>query len=106
MVVPPDDEGPKGDGKKPTRAPSRKPQPSSDASEVVSSPATPPTTPAEPADPSFSRLAAVALQTFAFPLLLAIIVGLYVVLQHWFDRRDPKLAVAPVHSNHDLAAFG
>jgi hypothetical protein len=56
--------------------------------------------------PTLTRLAAVALQTFAFPLLLAILVILYLLLQHWFDRKDPKLAVAPVHSNHDLATFG
>jgi hypothetical protein len=51
-------------------------------------------------------LATVALQTFAFPMLLAILVLLYLLLQHWIDRKDPKLAMAPVHSNHDLAAFG
>jgi hypothetical protein len=56
--------------------------------------------------PSFTKLAAVALETFAFPLLLAILVGLYLLIQYWIDRKDPKLAVAPVLSNHDLASFG
>jgi hypothetical protein len=60
----------------------------------------------QPPSPSLGRLAAVALETFAFPLLLAIMVILYLLLQHWFDRKDPKLAVAPVHSNHDVVTFG
>lgn len=29
----------------------------------------------------------------------------YLVIQYWVDRKDPKLAVAPVHAKHDLARF-
>lgn len=53
-----------------------------------------------------ARLAAEAAKTFAFPLLLAILVIVFLLVQHWIDRKDPKLAMAPVHSNHDLARFG
>jgi hypothetical protein len=51
-------------------------------------------------------LAAEAAKTFAFPLLLAILVIVFLLVQHWIDKKDPKLAMAPVHSNHDLARFG
>jgi hypothetical protein len=81
-------------------SPSPSPSPSEKAKHVI------PPVDDNDQTPSLGRLAAVALQTFAFPLLLAIIVALYLLLQHWFDRKDPKLAVAPVHSNHDLASYG
>jgi hypothetical protein len=104
-VAPPDDRGPKNGPEGGGGSDTPDPKPTPHEEEVV---------PAEDSTPvvdevdnsSLSKLAAVALQTFAFPLLLAILVGLYLLLQHWFDRRDPKLAMAPVHSNHDLAAFG
>jgi hypothetical protein len=53
-----------------------------------------------------ARLAAETAKTFAFPLLLAILVIVFLLVQHWIDKKDPKLAMAPVHSNHDLARFG
>ena len=53
-----------------------------------------------------AKFAAEAVKTFAFPLLLAILVIAFLLVQHWIDKRDPKLAMAPVHSNHDLTKFG
>lgn len=53
-----------------------------------------------------AKFAAEAVKTFAFPLLLAILVIAFLLVQHWIDKKDPKLAMAPVHSNHDLTKFG
>jgi len=53
-----------------------------------------------------AKLAAETAKTFAFPLLLVILVIIFLLVQHWIDKKDPKLAMAPVHSNHDLARFG
>lgn len=44
-----------------------------------------------------------AAKDFAFPLALTLIVGTFLALQHRFDRRDPKLALAPVA--HDYLSF-
>ena len=52
-----------------------------------------------------AKFAAETVKTFAFPLLLAILVIAFLLVQHWIDKKDPKLAMAPVHSNHDLAGF-
>ena len=52
-----------------------------------------------------ATLARAAVQAFAFPLLLALLVIFYLSIQYWLDRKDPKLAVAPVHAKHDLARF-
>jgi hypothetical protein len=38
----------------------------------------------------------------AFPLLLLIAMFVFVLLQNRLDRRDPKLALAPIHSTPDL----
>jgi len=100
---------PEPEEKQPEKKPEPKASPSPSPTRDVKEAKVPHVFPADDDDngPStFTRLAAVALQTFAFPLLLAILVVLYLLLQHWFDRKDPKLAVAPVHSNHDLATFG
>jgi hypothetical protein len=97
-------EPPKEEKPEPKPEPKPSPSPTEDEQETV-----PHVFPSddEGGGPSgFAKLAAVALETFAFPLLLAVLVVLYLLLQHWFDRKDPKLAVAPVHSNHDLATFG
>ena len=66
---------------------------------------------ADPSDPisrlqELAKFAAEAVKTFAFPLLLAILVIAFLLVQHWIDKKDPKLAMAPVHSNHDLTKFG
>ena len=47
--------------------------------------------------------AALAVATeFTFPLVLAIAVLLFLVVQDQVDRRDPKLRVAPQHQTDDL----
>ncbi|HYN35438.1 MAG TPA: hypothetical protein VEV82_00520 [Actinomycetota bacterium] len=52
-----------------------------------------------------SVLANAVVKAFAFPLILALLVLFYLAIQYWLDRKDPKLAVAPVHAKHDLARF-
>ena len=37
-----------------------------------------------------------------FPLLLLVIVGFFLMVQSWVDRRDPKLALASVAADADL----
>ena len=44
-----------------------------------------------------------AAKDFAFPLLLTILVGAFLAIQHRFDRRDPKLVLAPL--DHDYLSF-
>ena len=44
-----------------------------------------------------------AAKDFAFPLILTLLVGTFLAVQHRFDRRDPKLALAPVA--HDYLSF-
>jgi hypothetical protein len=44
-------------------------------------------------------------QEFAFPLTLAIAVLLFLLFQGELDRRDPKLAYAPVDSTKDMVSF-
>lgn len=44
-----------------------------------------------------------AARDFAFPLILTILVGAFLALQHRFDRRDPKLVLAPL--DHDYLSF-
>ena len=46
-----------------------------------------------------------ASKKLAVPLALTLIVLSYVVAQHWADRRDPKLVLAPVDADHDLLSF-
>jgi hypothetical protein len=41
-------------------------------------------------------------QRGAFPLVLLIIAGLFLLIQNRLDRRDPKLAHAPLHAQPDL----
>jgi hypothetical protein len=42
----------------------------------------------------------------AFPSLLALLGFLFILLQNRLDRRDPKLAMAPVNKDDDLLPFG
>jgi hypothetical protein len=42
----------------------------------------------------------------AFPSFLALLGFLFVLLQNRLDRRDPKLAMAPVNKDDDLLSFG
>jgi hypothetical protein len=43
-----------------------------------------------------------ATRDMAFPMVLALIVVLFLLLQGLMDRRDPKLAVAPLSRNEIL----
>ncbi|MDQ3981270.1 MAG: hypothetical protein M3271_01160 [Actinomycetota bacterium] len=52
-----------------------------------------------------ARTAGKAVQEFAFPLTLAIAVLLFLLFQGELDRRDPKLAFAPVDSTKDMVSF-
>lgn len=50
-------------------------------------------------------IARAAAEHMAFPaLLMAIVIG-FLMIQNRIDRRDPKLAMAPVDSEHDLLSF-
>jgi hypothetical protein len=49
--------------------------------------------------------AVLAIKTFAFPLLLGLLVIMFLLIQHWLDKKAPKLALAPVHSRHDMVDF-
>jgi hypothetical protein len=50
--------------------------------------------------------AALAVATeFTFPLVLALAVLLYLVVQDQMDRRDPKLRLAPPHQADTLIQF-
>jgi hypothetical protein len=48
------------------------------------------------------RVAAEATKRAAFPLVLLALVILFLAVQDRIDRRDPKLAQAPVHAGDDL----
>ena len=43
--------------------------------------------------------------TFGFPLALALAVLIYLIVQSRLDRKDPKLAAAPLHSYQDVVPF-
>ena len=44
------------------------------------------------------RVAVAAAKTAAFPLALAVIVAVFLAIQDRIDRKDPKLALAPLRS--------
>lgn len=46
-----------------------------------------------------------ALRRFAFPLTLAVLVIAFLAVQGRLDRKDPKLALAPVTSGQELLSF-
>lgn len=52
-----------------------------------------------------ARTAGEAVKTFAFPLSLTILVLIFLLIQGEIDRRDPKLAFAPVDSSKDMVHF-
>lgn len=56
-----------------------------------------------PAEPGLAESAIEAAKDFVFPLLLAFIVGAFLVIQHRVDREEPKLIFAPI--DHDLLSF-
>ena len=41
----------------------------------------------------------------AFPMALGVAVAMFLLVQGRIDRRDPKLALAPVDSRHDVLSF-
>lgn len=46
-----------------------------------------------------------AAQRFAFPLMVAALVGAFLVVQGRIDRKDPKLVAAPIVSHDDQVSF-
>ncbi|MFN2588323.1 MAG: hypothetical protein ABR613_09445 [Actinomycetota bacterium] len=57
---------------------------------------------------TLARLASTAgeaVQRFAFPLSLTVLVLVFLLIQGEIDRRDPKLAFAPVDSSKDMVYF-
>jgi hypothetical protein len=52
-----------------------------------------------------ARTAGEAVKTFAFPLSLTVLVLVFLLIQGEIDRRDPKLAFAPVDSSKDMVHF-
>ena len=51
------------------------------------------------------RIASEAAQQAAFPLILTMLVIAFLTVQNRIDRKDPKLALAPVDSEQDLLSF-
>lgn len=51
------------------------------------------------------RVAVEAIEKAAFPIALMLIVGGFLMVQNRIDRKDPKLALAPVDSERDLLIF-
>lgn len=53
--------------------------------------------------PGLGESAVEAIKDFAFPLVLTLVVGAFLLVQHVVDRKDPKLLFAPV--DQDLLSF-
>ena len=51
------------------------------------------------------KIATEALEQAAFPLALTLMVIAFLMVQNRLDRKDPKLALAPVDSEQDLLSF-
>lgn len=51
------------------------------------------------------RIATEAAERMAFPLALTLLVVGFLVVQGRIDRKDPKLALAPVDAEHELLSF-
>lgn len=84
---------------KPPAPASRRPSPTFAARPLVALPAPDPTV--APLIVAGRVLGSVAEGT-AFPFLLLLIVLLFLLVQHQIDKRDPKLALAPVYRDRDL----
>ena len=52
-----------------------------------------------------SKIAAEAVKQAAFPIALILLVVGFLMVQNRVDRKDPKLALAPVDSQHDSLSF-
>ena len=63
------------------------------------------TAPAPSLGERVGRAAVDAAKQLALPLGLTLVVLGFVVAQHWMDRKDPKLALAPTESDFDLLTF-
>ncbi|HYI44460.1 MAG TPA: Ig-like domain repeat protein [Actinomycetota bacterium] len=59
----------------------------------------------EKALPLWIGRAAQTVKTFSFPFVLVLLVLLYLVSQHWIDRKTPKLAIAPINARFDIVRF-
>jgi hypothetical protein len=59
----------------------------------------------EEALPLWIGRAAQTVKTFSFPFLLVLLVLLYLMGQHWIDRKTPKLAIAPINARFDIVRF-
>lgn len=66
------------------------------AASISSTPAASPTIPRRGLFDRIRSLAILAAEALPFPLALAVIVLLFVAIQNRIDRKDPKLALAPV----------
>jgi len=73
------------------------------ASEVVTAPVVHSDPPGLIAE--IGRVAAAAAEQVAFPLALALMVGAFLMVQNRIDRRDPKLALAPIDTDHETLTF-
>ena len=51
------------------------------------------------------RVAAEAVRQAAFPIALILMVAAFLMVQNRIDSKDPKLALAPMDSEHDLLSF-
>ena len=60
----------------------------------------------ESSSDSVKDIAVGAGKRVAFPSLLALLGFLFILLQNRLDRRDPKLAMAPLNKDSDLLPFG
>ena len=63
------------------------------------------TAPEESLVSQIGRIASEAAKQMAFPLALTLLVIGFLTMQNRMDRKDPKLALAPVDSEHDLLSF-
>lgn len=52
-----------------------------------------------------AKVAAAAVEQVAFPMALTLLVIGFLMVQNRIDNKDPKLALAPVDSEHDLLSF-
>jgi hypothetical protein len=58
--------------------------------------------------PISARLTSAAIatgKTFAFPLVLTILVALFLLIQHLLDPWDPRLARSPLNSRDEFVEF-
>jgi hypothetical protein len=94
-----------GPGRNGTPAPNSGPAPSTTPTTLPSITLTPPTTAPPPVEriiQTAGRVATDVSSKAAFPLVLLALVILFLAIQDQIDRRDPKLAEAPLHAGDSL----